>query len=362
MREDFALVPVDADRLLLLPPGGGAPVQLATAPGMGQRALGYSQQVMQVSPDGRLLAWAEPRGTGAALHLRSATEDRIVAEGLLSDFRFSPDGRELALLVGDSLRVVDLSTFAVRVTDGLAAPRWLEHTAQGLLVLHTDAAGVDTISLVRPWRGATRVAVSPAGISRMTASSASGRVVWFEPAPGGTSRIWSLDFADPTAEPTRAGTAAGGVVRNAEMAPDGSSFAFVTGWGLFVADGGPVPRPEDAATDVHSLWYGPGSELAWASPNGLSLLDAAGRHTLAAPEGDVRTARFRRDGAGLVFVRGATASAWDPATGRVTSLGAAAANQALVATDSFAGGVVLWTHGAGVNRQGLGVSPQRPIL
>jgi hypothetical protein len=328
---------VPRERLELV--SGGRLQVLTAGDGFATRADGFSQQVIQVSPDGRRLAWAEATGMGfAILHVRDARTDRVVAQGRLADFRFSPDSAEIAALVDGKVMRVDLDTGSTTTTE-LDAPRWVEWNAMGLVVLHRAPDGRDAITLLPRWTHPVTVIASHAPVSRLTTAAKTGKIAWFEDGGAtGTGRIWEMDLADDDPKPRQAGTSVGGRVLNAEMAPDGSAYAWVTGWGVFVADGA-MPRHEEADDAVHSLWYGPDGELAFASPKRVVVIDERGRHEKAVA---ARTMRFRRDGAGLIIVRERDAVVWDFRHRATSSLLAPRAN-AVWAADSFAGGVVTWT-------------------
>lgn len=315
---------------------GGRTTPLTAGDLFAERASGFSQQVIQVSPDGRRLAWVEQVGVNARLWVRDARAQQLVAEGALSDFRFAPDSREVAVLVDGTVRRVDLDTGATTASETLDSPRWLEHTAEGLVVLHR-LRGEDAITLVPRWGRPRTLATGP--ISRITA--AGSRLAWFEEPGdpqrgGGTGRLLAMQL--PDGEPTVLGRTVGGRVQNAEMAPDGSALAWVTGWGVFRATGAGEPEHLEADDAVHSLWYGPDGELAWASPAKVVVEHGGERAEKAL---GARTMRLRRDGAGLVVVRDADAVVWDWRHRAVSSL-VPPQETALRAVDSFEGGVVVW--------------------
>ncbi|HTE56904.1 MAG TPA: hypothetical protein VK698_38895 [Kofleriaceae bacterium] len=309
----------------------------------------FSQRVFLVSPGGRHLVHAT---ADRALRVRGERREHVIDRAGERDVRFSADGRRMAALQESgsggmsTVVLLDLDRDVERPLGQVYWPRWMEWVERGVVVAHLDVASKRPTLTYFPLDGQPRVLVSREGIeARFTAASRGTRVMFFG-GPADHRRIYTVEVDG--GEPRVVGTLPD-PAWNVEMAPDGREAAIVTHGALHRwTAGGPLEQL-DRGRIIHTVWYSPdGAALAYASSERATVLLPGGvRRDLDAPGGDLRALRFRRDGEGLVAVRGDTALAWLPATGEIRVLAAARPGETLQGADVYRGGVVLWTSSSG---------------
>jgi hypothetical protein len=291
----------------------------------------FSQRLFLPAPGGAHLAYQ----AGQALRLRDGRgREREVTGWAGGDFRFRADGRALCALAGPGNDRV-LRSLSVdgdeRVLADLGTAPWMECSADGVVAQVVDPAN-EGIAFVS-WSGAvTRIPVGP-WIARLMAHPSTPLVAWV--AEGGVFAMHGVDGAP------RALGKLPGVVKNGEMAPDGRSFTVATSLGVVrFTDGRAEVVSRDH--DVHSLWYGPDGELAFASPDRAVVL--RGKERLTLEGGPIAGMRLHRRDGGLLIARGSEALHWKP--GRAPEvLATVPIPSALLGVDVFDGGLVLWSGG-----------------
>ena len=331
------------ERLLLLPPTGGAPVELATA----TRTVGAvdSQDELAVSPDGRYLAWTTPEDE--RLHLRDPEGHDQVLARYGRRMRFSPDGKWLAAITdvgrGDwhKLIVWELATGHSQSLITVSYPGRFEWTRDGIVI----ARGSELVHV--PLAGDPRVLFKAQGneyLERFTAAATSSRVILVtgtERAGDRSLNVRALDLDHPD-RIRRLGTVPGTGVDNAEQSPDGNRVVLATTRGLYVIDGDRTPRELSNRRDVHSLWFAPDGRMAYASPLGATVLDGRRARRLE-PRDPIQMMRFEHGSARVLVAAGRDVRAWDPESGQQTLLASAQPGEQALGADRYQGGVVLWT-------------------
>jgi hypothetical protein len=302
-----------------------------------------SQRRFQVSPDARVLAHLA-LGTGALHLLRRDGVELVIDVVPYSDFRFSPDSTEIAVkrAIGKEYRIdrVDLRHMKVRPWAAVGDTDWMEYCALGLLVGNVEDADGDrrgwAVSFL-PREGRPKLVVRNVGlIHRLSAASAGTRFAYA--CDGG---VWSVDA--PGKAPRKVCSAD---VTNMEMSPDGRALAVVTSTrlSLFEGDSSPNPRVWNES-GIHSVWFSPRGELAWASRE-VALWhheDLERRLVPVTSEGKLAALRFLRGGAGIVLSRGAEVVRWSPeAEDEEVITRNDDAGRELLGADIFGGGLVMW--------------------
>ena len=310
-----------------------------------------SQRRFVVSPDGSVLAYVHaPTG---ALHLRYASGFEAVVSGVHSrDFRFSPDGRRVAILSGDRppggedlideplrdrVEVLDVMTGDRRVLGEVPRSKWVEWVRDGIVVEHGATSVPDEALTFFALDGTPRVLVTDTQIHRFTAASRGSRVVWFAP-----HWMYRIDLDDPsgTIERVTGNTEA---VNNAELSPDGSRLVWLTWRAVYTLDEGDVPRELEAGKAYHSLWfsrdgstllYASEDEVVWTGPDGRTLRYGGA----SAP---ILSARFRRDAPGVIVARRDAVVAWDPISATAIRLAVGDGEADIEAADVYRGSAVV---------------------
>lgn len=143
---------------------------------------------LALSPEGRTIAWVADRGLGTQIYLRSLDgPDALALEGTEEGRHpfFSPDGRSLAFLSEDRLRIIELESKRVRevcaVTLESSGGSWSE---DGWLYFSPSSTG--GISRVRAEGGA------PEAVTRLDAAAGERAHLWPEVLPGGKGLIYSI--------------------------------------------------------------------------------------------------------------------------------------------------------------------------
>jgi WD40 repeat protein len=323
------------ERLVLVPPGGGAPVELA----MTGRVAGSvdSQDELAVSPDGAYLAWTT--SDDERLHLRDADGHERLLPRYDHKMRFSPDGAWLAALTdvgrGDRHQLVAWELATGRRQPLVTATRVdrFEWVRGGLVVADGDELAY------APLAGDRRrvFAAAPGEQLRRFTATASRVVVVVETKRG--LRVRSLDIDHPE-HVRELGAVPGTRVDNAEQSPDGTRTVLATDTGLYVVDGDTPPRELSGRRDIHSLWFAPDGRLAYATLTGTTVLDGKHAHRL---ERATNMMRFAKGSTQALVASGSEVRAWEPTTNEQAVVATAPAGEALVGADRYRGGVVLWT-------------------
>lgn len=304
-----------------------------------------SQRQFQVSPDGRVLAYA--RTDKNAIHLLRRDGAEAVIERVSGyDARFTPDGRTLAVAAeGEDYehpRVdrVDLRTFERSPWAVLPhSPWWMELCAAGLVVSHWGKGMAGEVTLL-PWIGEPqafasddrRTGIGP-GFQRFCAARAGTRVVcidrrlaWSFDGPGATPRELPID---PQPVP------------NAELSPDGRVLAVATRNGLLLFEGDGPPQRFAIESAVQSVWFSPdGAELAWATSDVAVWRRGRDERRLVLREGTIAAMRFVHGGRGLLLSIGGDLVLWSPERDEETVL--TSVEGELLGADLFDGGLALW--------------------
>lgn len=327
------------DETLVLRPARGKPVELATR----TVAEGYgvpTQRLFLASPDRRWLSYLDAAG---ALRVRNARGVEHVIDGVGErDARFSDDSRHLAVFrpAGDgslALTVIELATGAQRTLATGWYPRWMEWTADGVVVQRQDAATGHTLLELVPIDGEpSRELVSTGGyVERFFAGRRGTRVVWVE---GGKVRAVS----------TRGGAARelgdfAGYPSNGDASPDGRRVALMTRDAVYLIEDDGAPRLVAERLAVpHTIWFSPdGERLAFASLVRATVIERDGKETHLDATDEIQAMRFGRGGDLLVFETG-RALAWTP--GKATRILTRRLGKAAIhGGDLFDGGLVVWT-------------------
>jgi hypothetical protein len=322
-------------RLTLVAPDGANVVlsELRFEP----RAPVPSQRVYRASPGGRWLAYESSTG---ALRLRDAQgHDHGVAPAF-ADFRFSADGRWLAVASAppqksdtSELLLIDLSgpTPQTRWLATLSSITRLEWSANGILVEQQHPQRLRLVATT----GAQHLVYE--GDFTGFASAARGhRAVLVSPG-----KVRDFDLAQP-AQPPR--VVASERARSldlvyAEMSADGNQVLLADRSELLTLDKKGQLRQERAFV-VSTIWPADdGARMLWVDSDGVHLGDGTAPVRL---RGDFKSARFRRDQPGLVGALGGDAVLWD-AEGQNGHVAWHAQDEEIIGADSFAGGVVVWT-------------------
>jgi hypothetical protein len=341
-----------------------------------------SRHIFRVAPGGQWLAFRSADG----LSLMNARHQAFPLCSEFEDFRFSPDGRQLAVAkrVGsavaaedlrrpDALVIYDLTGAAPRrlrslPIDGIA---YIEWSARGVIVQHSIAPLLpvqdsfkDELSPKRDLSGNYRgLDVRPSADPLVTDDAVQDELLLAPPlgAPstiyrGAVDRFASagratrvvvfaregvvdIDLAHPKAKRVSEKPGVFGFVDNIEMAADGSEvLVALKDEGIYAINAAGRQRPL-ATGRIGALWStDEGARFVWSAADGLHL-GAAGRYPLVGP--DAAAVRFRRDAPGLITIEGGQivtrnddgnlrAALSLPLTGRP------------VGADHFAGGLVLW--------------------
>jgi hypothetical protein len=332
-----------------------------------------SQIVYRVSPGGRWLAVGDDDG-GLRL-LDGARRSFSIAEAY-TDFRFSPDGRWLAVAArprkapqpaelpwpsdelppADQLLLVDLGA-PVPVPRSLArltGITYLEWSAAGVLLQRTVRERYATEELTLVSLAGAQRAVHSGGFDRFASAARGYRVLVLE-----RDGILEYDLSQPDRFWRRIADNSDverDVLRNIEMAADGSAALYVTvdkekvdgnpdmfrlREHLFLVEGTSTPRRIEAQR-VSSLWADDeGARFVWQDTAGMHL----GGVTFTLARRDALTSvRFRRDARGFVAARGREVVTWSAAgQGEAVRWRDAQPDERLIGADSYAGGLVVWT-------------------
>jgi hypothetical protein len=295
-----------------------------------------SQRRFQVSPDARVLAHLTPGSGDLRLLYRGGSDLAIdVAPG--HDFRFSPDGSELVVVrkVGAQYCVdrVDVRAKEVRPGPFLPEPRWIEHSARGILVAHASDRAGGEISLLAPGRPPEMLVRDEWEIDRFAAATAGSRFVFVK------GEAWSVE--GPGATPKSLGVHS---VRNLELSADGRLLGIATDTDVHLFEGDQEVKRWPTVS-AHSLWFTPRGELAWASESRAACYAGGVEHALdtIGSKGYIEGLRVARGGTGLVVARRGEVTWWNPDLDEETTLARQEdADRLLLGADVFAGGVVMW--------------------
>jgi hypothetical protein len=325
------------DETLVLRVAGKADRILATRTEDGWQDAMPSQRRFQVSPDARLLAHITP-GT-SALHLLRRDGVEVALDVMpYTDIRFSPDSAEIAIVrmsASDAgIDRVDLRQMKARPWATLQNPTWMEYCARGLLVAH-KSEGKGAISLLPRGEGPPERLVQREGTIRRFAAASLGTRFAFAYA----DEVWSVDGWGSAVKKLCTAN-----VTNMEMSPDGQAVAVAGPSGLSLFEGDSKSRDWNES-GIHSVWFSPRGELAWASPEVAVWRhgDLERRLVPVTSEGKLAAMRFLRGGAGVVLSRGAEVVRWSPETEdeEVISRNDDAGHE-LIGADVFGGGLVMW--------------------
>ncbi len=142
----------------------------------------------RLSPDGRRLAWLEERGGSVSIVVRrlsgGVTQQLTGTTQPVKGFAWSPDGRSIAYLVGESLRIARLrggDALIVEHAAGFSQPRWSPN-GKSISVISRSRGWSQLV--VIPTEGAPvkglPVAITPAGVD----------VISYDWHPSGTQLLW----------------------------------------------------------------------------------------------------------------------------------------------------------------------------
>jgi hypothetical protein len=363
--------------IVLVPDGGGAPQVLASRRYY-QNMKVASRLTYRVAPDGD---WAAYAGPDDELHLRPAQGPEIVLEHVKHGFAFAPDGRSVAVALTrsstrfrtvrrwmgtsqheeDEIAIVDLPGGARHALGTAFDVQRMEWIQGGLVVaqqVRRDERqhGVDgwhwmwdrELTLFRTDQEPT--ALFRGDFGRFTAAARGSRVLYFSRAG-----VYELDAWRPERPPRKLDVWRDDV-GNAEISADGAIALFGLQWSygsakkprVFLVDGA-GPRP--VGDDLGDLWFADQGR-AFVFSSGARLFYGEGTalrelHFGETPQTEIDSVRFRRDGRGLVGVRGNQVLAWDPAQGRevvreVVLYTEPDAQQKIIGAEHFRGGLLLW--------------------
>lgn len=302
----------------------------------------YTQRLYLASPRGTYLAHAGD--ADGALRVRDRRgRERIIEDAGGRDLRFSPDERHLAAVregaAGSELIVVELATGVTRSL-GASDPEWMEWVSGGLVTTEHPHPGQAAALLVHhPLDGERRVLTeaSASMTLRFTTARRGTRVMFFD-----DGRIRLLDVDQPDQAPLDVGELPSAVA-NVEMTPDGSEAAIHTFDGLYRWTATGLAKIDPDST-IHSLWYSAdGSQLAYASTEGATVLAGDKAYRFDAGDVDLRAMRFRTGSSGLILAVGDRAIWWQPLADTRRTLARAASEESLEGVEVFRGGTVLWT-------------------
>lgn len=325
---------------------------------------GYSQRAVQVAPDARHLLYVVPPEDrrylplpdeddlltqgGSSLILRDEFgNERTLTSGNLGDFRFSPDSSWVAAFSNSELWLFSVSHPQSERLLTFDSPTWLEWNAMGIAVLDRRASdNVSVVDLV-DLRGTVlaHVILPEHPLTRITTAANTDRVVMFtQPARGNDlGLILEIYARSPHVPPRVIGQFRDGPVLNAEMAPDGTEFAFATRSETFLVRGENPRKRIQWLKSAHSIWYTPNGDLVAADPKTAVLFHDKRVWSVQAKSGSIQTLRLRRDAQGFVFVEGNRVRSWNPMANSTRTIGQVASTRHLISADSYAGGLVFWT-------------------
>lgn len=300
-----------------------------------------SQQMYRVAPGGRWLAYASRHGQ---LRLRDVEgHDTAVAGGFI-DFRFSADGRWLAVAgraPGDSdLILFDLSG-SKPVARSLGSLPWItriEWSADGIVVeqLRITNRLEQRLRLVST-TGEYHV-VYEGGFDAFASAARGHRAIVVS-----FGDVREFDLAKPEQPPRVTATDLVGRIDQkltyAEMSADGEQVLLATDRELFAVDRNGRTR-RVSAQHVTAIWPADdGGRMVWLDDAGMHVGGADAPTRLS---GRFTSVRFRRDQPGLIGVLRGNALLWDSEGQNPRSVWRAQ-DAELVGADAFAGGVVVWT-------------------
>jgi hypothetical protein len=329
-----------AEQLALVPPGGGDPILLfAETREPGELA---TQDVFQVSPDGAYLAYA----ANGTLHIRATdgTERSLPDYARFAHMRFSPDGADLAAVVGDPTtgkgqRVIlfALASGETRTLGAFTSVQQLEWTHDAVVVRAWDSTRQHEVLTALPLEGEPAILLErPSGdIEQLIVAGT--RIVAFVRDTAAT-HVLSIDETAPAA-PHELGIVPDEVT-NAAASLDGQRVAFTTATALFAITGDEHPRTISDRGSIQSLWFAHDGRLGYASQTSVTILDGGGAHRFDR-EGPISMLRFAPTSSRALVAT--PAHAWDISPAKPHRLASAPAGREIVGVDEFGGSLVVWT-------------------
>jgi dipeptidyl aminopeptidase/acylaminoacyl peptidase len=334
-----------------------------------------SQRILKTSPDGQLFGYMKDGalrvrrrdGSEAARIDGVAHRPRQDTDWRYNDWRFSPDGKRVAAILGGerppddtsyrnwespeyTVVSVDLDTGDQRKLGKVRGAERVEWTAKGVVVMTAtindkrqlayfpldEADGKQRMLIKRQFDIAPYFVTASEGTQLFYAR-------WYEE---GFSRLYRLDVA-AEAEPELIGTV-DAKVRNADGTRDGKLIAFATYKGLFLVEGDQVKQ---VATDkgINAVWFsGDGGRLLYASNKEAVVIDGDETWRLEAKasgwDGDkVSSVRFVPGSGDVLVTTAQKVLRWDPEKGSHDPLARARRKKhGLVVADLFGDDVVVW--------------------
>ena len=359
--------------IVLVPDGGGAPQVLASRRYYANMKVA-SRLTYRVAPGGE---WAAYGGADDELHLRPALGPEIVVEHVKHGFAFAPDGRSVAVALTRGMRFRKVRRWmgtsqheedeiaVVALPDGarhalgtafdVERMEWI----QGGLVVAQQVRRDERQHGVDGWhwmwdRELTlfRADHEPAtlfrgDLGRFTAAARGSRILYFNQAGA-----YEMDASRPERPPRRLDVWRDNV-GNAEISADGTvalfglqpiAYTYPRPRPLFLVDGA-GPRP--VGENVGDLWFADqGRTFVFSTGERLFYGDGTDLRELhfgEAPKAEIDSVRFRRDGRGLIGVRGNQVLAWDPEQAREAVLYTEPdAHLKIIGAEHFRGGLLLW--------------------
>jgi hypothetical protein len=296
-----------------------------------------TQRRFLASPDGSQIAFL--RKGMIVVRDRRGSEVEI-SEVAAADFRFRADGSEIATARrssnGAEIVLVTVATGGSRPLARVGNVTWLECSREGVVVAELVNGKDDEVTLAT-WAGVAHKLAKAPSISRVLAGQASRRAAFVVDRD-----VYAVDVSMPGGRPKRIGRARDAIV-NAEMSPDGSKIALVTGRSVEFIDKERPPKILSTEPGVHTVWFSAdGSELAWASAQRVTLVSSKKRYQLDG-KNVVRGARFHRFERGLVVARGQEALHWKPGSSPTVL---ADAGGELIGAEATHAGIVLFSRDA----------------
>ena len=297
-----------------------------------------TQDIFQVSPDGAFLAYASKH----TLHVRAAdgNERTIGNYEVQSLMRFSPDGKHLIAVTGNSPQTVVL----FKLSDGTSRELGtfirviqLEWMRDGVVVNAANSSRDRHVLVHLPLEGKHSTLLVRNNIERFVAAATGTRVIAFARDDGwGSVRVLAFDVATPTQ--TRELAVVTDWITNAAASYDGSRVAFTTHNGLFESSDDAPAKVISKLENIHSLWFSSDGRLGFASSSRAVVIDGTKSHRFDG-KGPINMLRFEPvSGQALVSTAG---HAWDAVAKR--EVARAFKKDSLLGADRFASGFVLWT-------------------
>jgi hypothetical protein len=343
-----------ADGQVLLSPGPGYRIDFSTAserylmafPAVRRQGLSPVDRWFQVAPGGAVVAiWSASTGF---VVLRSGGGELLHRPGMVTAFRFSPEGDRLAFASSAGIEIIRIGQneskvihFPSRVDALLWADKGLVVRSKGILYL----VALD----------GTRRKISPTPVN-MPFVAARDTLVYFAP---GSLVVVDLDHPEKGSARKLADHEP---VINADISPDAQSILFATSHRVYLYKRGEPVRVISEANGIESLFFSPGGDAyLWCTAMGKGAVTEGDRTTPLPPE--TRSARFRQTAKTSVVVTGERGvMTWDPSSRVSTVVGGISSEDGANLAGDLLGSdaaISLYYKFSGAEQENRSISPPR---